>query len=98
MVKFIHSMYMCIYICRPLPQSGKNRRRAALIPPRNAESEKHQMAEHVESFIIQVVKKDNDQTRTLKTEALLRSLLERGKLMEVVSISQTHKKNENKAG
>jgi len=56
------------------------------------------MAEHVESFIIQVVKKDNDQTRTLKTEALLRSLLERGKLMEVVSISQTHKKNENKAG
>lgn len=56
------------------------------------------MQDNVESFVVQVVKKDNDQTKTLKTEALLRSLIERGKLMEVVSISQTHKKNEKKEG
>lgn len=72
--------------------------RAASIHPRTNESENSQMQDNVESFVIQVVKKDNDQTKTLKTEALLRSLIERGKLMEVVSISQTHKKNEKKEG
>jgi hypothetical protein len=55
------------------------------------------VSEQVETFLIQVVKKKNDQTTSLRLDALLRSVLERGNLIEVVSISPTNKKTEKKA-
>ncbi len=55
------------------------------------------MSETVETFIIQIVKKDNEQTRNMKTESLLKSVLERGRLIDVIGITASNKKTEQKS-
>lgn len=49
------------------------------------------MADNVETFIIQVIKKENEETSKYGTEILIKSLLERGRLLSVENI--TKKKN-----